>query len=249
MRGAGSLVLVRHGESTANAAQRFTGLLDVGLTYLGEQQARAAARLLAASGSVPDVVLTSPLRRARQTALDIVAELGIDVPVHELWHLEERDYGAITGVGKRRVWEQYGADRFVEWRRTVNGRPPAADPEQIASWNLATGRPQDRRAPGAGESLQDVVDRVRPCWEAEIRPGVLGGACVLVVAHGSSLRALCALIDVLDDAELASLIIPPGQPLRYDVELDGRLLPRGGQFLESRAASARATPIPSDGRT
>ena len=167
MRGAGSLVLVRHGESTANAAQRFTDLLDVELTYVGEQQARAGARLLATSGSVPDVVLTSPLRRARQTALDIVSELGIDVPVRELWRLEERDYGAITGAGTRRVWEQYGSDRFVEWRRTVNGRPPAADPEQVASWNLAGRRPCIRpegpvpvRSPG--RRRQRVLGRLTP---------------------------------------------------------------------------------------
>jgi 2,3-bisphosphoglycerate-dependent phosphoglycerate mutase len=249
MRGTGSLVLLRHGESTANAAQEFTGLLDVELTYLGAQQARAAARLLAESDSVPDLVLTSPLQRARETAQDVLAELGLDVPVLELWRLEERDYGVLTGVGKRRAWEQYGPERFVEWRQTLNGRPPAASPEQIASWNLVSTRPPDLRAPGAGESLQDVVDRVRPCWENEIRPRLRGGHCVLVVAHGTSLRALCAVIDGLDDVELASLNLPSGQPLRYDVGPDGRLLPRAGRLLDGTAASGRAAAIELEGGT
>jgi len=249
MRGTGSLVLLRHGESTANAAQEFTGLLDVELTYLGAQQARAAARLLAASDCVPDLVLTSPLRRARQTAQDVLAELGLDVSVLELWRLEERDYGVLTGVGKRRAWEKYGPDRFVEWRRTLNGRPPAASPGQIASWNLVSTRPPDLRAPGSGESLQDVVDRVRPCWENDIRPRLREGHRALVVAHGNSLRALCAVIDGLDDVELASLNLPPGQPLRYDVGPDGGLLPRAGRFLDAVAAEAAASTIASEGGT
>ena len=248
MRGTGSLVLLRHGESTANAAQEFTGLLDVELTYLGAQQARAAARLLAASDSVPDVVLASPLRRARETAQGVVAELGLDVSVVELWPLEERDYGALTGVGKRRAWEKYGPERFAEWRQTLTARPPAAGPEQIASWHLVSARPPDLRPPGAGESLQDVVDRVRPCWENEIRPRVREGHRVLVVAHGTSLQALCAVVDGLDDVELASLHVPPGQPVRYDVGLDGTLHPRGGRLLEA-AASGHAAAIALEGGT
>lgn len=248
MRGTGSLILLRHGESTANAAQEFTGLLDVELTYLGAQQARAAARLLAGADSVPDLVLASPLRRARETAQHVVTELELDVPTVELWRLEERDYGALTGVGKRRAWEKYGPERFAEWRQTLTGRPPAASPEQIASWHLVSTRPPDLRAPGAGESVQDVVDRVRPCWENDIQPRLREGHRVLVVAHGTSLRALCAVIDGLDDVELASLNVPPGQPVRYDVGPDGTLHPRGGRLLEA-AASGHAAAIALEGGT
>lgn len=250
MSKAGTLVLLRHGESTANAAQRFTGLLDVDLTYLGAQQARAAAGLMERSGAHPDVVLTSPLQRARRTAELVIAELGlVDVPLLSNWRLEERDYGILTGLAKGQVWERYGPERLFEWRRTLHGKPPAAGPEQVAGWDVVSPVTPDSPAPGSSESLQDVIDRVRPCWEGEIRRMLHDGRCILVVAHGNSLRALCAVIDSLNERELERLNIAPGQALEYDPTPDGRLSPRGGRYLDAAAASADAVLIAAEGGT
>jgi 2,3-bisphosphoglycerate-dependent phosphoglycerate mutase len=246
----GRLVLLRHGESTHNAAQRFTGLLDVGLSNLGAEQARDAARLLAQWGVVPDLVVTSPLRRARRTADVVVAELGLDVPPVQQWRLEERDYGVLTGMAKRQVRERFGADKFFEWRRTLHGRPPAARAEDVARWGLVSTRPPGMCAPGSGESLHDVIERVRPCWEGEIRDGLRAGRCVLVVAHGNSLRALCALVEGLDEDELEALNLPQGQPLVYDaVSDDGRVVPGCGRYLDVETALAVAAAIASEGGT
>lgn len=245
----GTLTLLRHGESTYNAARVFTGLLDVDLSPLGERQAREAGRLLAEHAVVPDLVLSSPLRRARRTADAVLAELGCDVPLVEEWRLEERDYGVLTGVPKRQVVERYGHDTFFAWRRTLHGRPPAADPSEVATWGLVSTRPPGLPAPGSGESLHDVIERVRPCWEGEIRSGLGDGRSVLVVAHGNSLRALCALIDDLDEDELEQLNLPAGQPLRYDATPDGRVGPRGGRYLDPVAARAGAALIAAEGGT
>ena len=249
MDGSGTLTLLRHGESTYNAAQVFTGLLDVDLSPRGERQARAAGQLLAERGAIPDVVLSSPLRRARRTADAVVAELGLTVPLVEDWRLEERDYGILTGVPKRTVAERYGHDLFFAWRRTLHGRPPAAEPADVATWGLVSTRPPELPVPGSGESLHDVIERVRPCWEREIRSRLLTGLCVLVVAHGNSLRALCALIDELDEDELEALNLPAGQPLQYGTAPDGRCAPRGGRYLDPQAARAGAELIEAEGGT
>jgi 2,3-bisphosphoglycerate-dependent phosphoglycerate mutase len=248
--GTGTLVLLRHGESTHNAAQRFTGLLDVELSDLGAEQARDAALLLLRAGAIPDLVLTSPLRRARRTAEAVIAELGIDVPLVARWRLEERDYGVLTGMAKHQVRERFGADKFFEWRRTLHGKPPAARPEDVAGWGLVSTRPPGMRAPGSGESLHDVIERVRPCWEGEIREALRAGRCVLVVAHGNSLRALCALIDDLDEDELEALNLPQGQPIVYDVVSDdGGVVPGSGRYIDVEAALAVAAVIAIEGGT
>ncbi len=245
----GTLTLLRHGESTYNAAQVFTGLLDVDLSPRGERQARAAGLLLAERGAIPDVVLSSPLRRARRTAVAVLAELGLGVPLIEEWRLEERDYGVLTGVPKRTVAERYGHDAFFAWRRTLHGRPPAAEPADVARWGLVSTRPPGLPAPGAGESLDDVIARVRPCWEEEIRGRLTAGLRVLVVAHGNSLRALCTLIDELDEDELEALNLPAGQPLQYDTTPGGRCTPRGGRYLDPQSATAGADLIAAEGGT
>ncbi len=249
MHGSGTLTLLRHGESTYNAARIFTGLLDVDLSSLGERQARAAGQLLAERGAIPDLVLSSPLRRARRTADAVLAELGLVVPLVEDWRLEERDYGILTGLPKRTVAERYGHDLFFAWRRTLHGRPPAADPADVATWELVSTRPPGLPVPGSGESLHDVVERVRPCWEEEISSRVQSGRHVLVVAHGNSLRALCALVDDLDEDELEALNLPAGQPLRYDATPGGRYGPRGGCYLDPQAARAGAELIAAEGGT
>lgn len=246
----GVLILLRHGQSTANAAQEFTGLLDVGLTARGRAQARRAARMIAADGSRPDLVVTSPMVRSTLTADLVRAELGLDdVPVLTTWRLAERDYGALTGVAKSQALEQLGAARYFALRRTVDGVPPPATPDQVAGWGNAFADPgSGLPAAGAGESLRDVIARVTPAWQ-QLRDAALDGRVVLVVAHGNSLRALCAVLDRLDPQEIEDLNIPSGHPLRYDVDPDGSVRPRGGRYLDASAARDAAARIAREGGT
>ncbi|EYR62657.1 phosphoglycerate mutase [Actinotalea ferrariae CF5-4] len=243
----GRLVLLRHGESVANAAQEFTGRIDVDLTTRGVAQARDAARLLDAAGLVPDVVLTSPMVRALRTAQVVQTEVGGQVPLRERWRLVERDYGFLTGLAKAAARERLGPERFVSLRRTRHGLPGPLDDDAAARLDLYEALGSGLAPAGRGESLQDVVDRVAPCW-AEARGLVADGAVVLVVAHGNSLRALCLLVDGLSDEEVLHLNLPQAQPLVYALE-DGVPRPRGGRYLDPGTAHAVAAQIASEGGT
>lgn len=250
----GSLVLIRHGESTANAAGAFTGLRDVDLSPHGVEQSHGAAALLAAAGLHPDVVFTSRMLRARRTAGLILTDLGAaDVPVVATWRLNERDYGLLMGMSKADVRERFGNERFHTWRRTLHGTPPPMPTARRDELGLVApdDDPHDPQPDGAGdgESLADVVERIRPLWEEEIRPRAGAGECVLVVAHGNSLRALSALVDGLDDAELEELNLPTAQPVCYDVSPAGVATPRGGRFLDPDRAVLAAIRIMFEGGT
>lgn len=237
----GALVLLRHGESVYNAAHVFTGLLDVRLSGRGEEQARAAGSLLRAEGLVPDRIWTSPMRRSTATTDLLRDAAGLDgVPVTATWRLAERDYGSLTGVPKAEARERYGPQGYITVRRTLDGVPSPATPGQAAAW---TEQPYTEEGsglphPGAGETLRDVVDRVTPVW-VEVRELVTTGRTVLVVAHGNSLRALCAVVDDLSAREVQDLNIPPAQPLVYRWTPDG-LIPRGGRYLDHAAHRAAA---------
>ncbi|WP_024285206.1 2,3-bisphosphoglycerate-dependent phosphoglycerate mutase [Cellulomonas sp. KRMCY2] len=246
----GVLVLLRHGESTANAAQEFTGLLDVGLTSRGRQQATGAARMIVAADLRPDVVVTSPMLRARLTTDLVQAELAAEgVAVVATWRLVERDYGCLTGVSKAQALDQLGPERYFALRRTVDGVPPPATADQVATWDNAFTDPRSGLlVPGSGESLRDVVARVTPSWHL-MRARAQRGETVLVVAHGNSLRALCAVIDGLSPTEIEDLNIPSGHPLRYDVYPDGLVGPRGGRYLDVSAAQDAAARIAREGGT
>jgi 2,3-bisphosphoglycerate-dependent phosphoglycerate mutase len=246
----GVLVLLRHGESTANAAQEFTGLLDVGLTPLGCEQARRAAQMLAADGCRPHTVVTSPMLRATLTTNLVLRELSLDDDaVVASWRLAERDYGCLTGIPKAQALARYGPERYISVRRTMDGVPAPATSQQISRWDRAFTDPgSGLPAPGEGESLRDVITRVAPCWH-RIRERVLRGETVLVVAHGNSLRALCTVVDDLGPADVEVLNIPPGQPLRYDVGPDGTFTPRGGHYLDAPAAREAAERIAHEGGT
>nr|WP_237728206.1 2,3-bisphosphoglycerate-dependent phosphoglycerate mutase [Cellulomonas sp. APG4] len=241
---------MRHGESVHNAAQVFTGLLDVGLTERGREQARDAARLLVAHGLRPDVVVTSPMVRTRRTAELVIDAAGLDgVQVESTWRLAERDYGSLTDVPKAVARERYGPDRFITVRRTLDGTPAPASPAQVSAFGPVYREPgSGLPEPGAGESLRDVVGRVRPCWE-DLLARVHAGERVLVVGHGNSLRALCTLVDGLAPEEVVDLNLPPAQPLRYDLDGDGGLVPRGGRYLDPATAHAHATRIAHEGGT
>lgn len=229
-------MLLRHGESVFNAAGVFTGLLDVDVSDRGRQQARAAAKLLRAHGLVPERTWTSPMRRAAVTTDVVVGELGLDpATVTSTWRLAERDYGSLTGVPKHEARERYGPEGYLTVRRTLDGTPGPATCEQAAAWPVApytepgSGLPE----PGAGETLRDVIDRVAPLWP-ELRAELEAGRTVLVVAHGNSLRALCAVIDELTAHEVQELNVPPAQPLVYRWA-GGAPTPRGGRYLDDDA--------------
>lgn len=245
----GLLVVVRHGESTLNAAQRFTGRMDVDLSDAGVEQAHAAAALIRDGGAVPDVLVSSPMLRARRTAEVIRTDLGLtDVPLDLSWRLVERDYGCLTGLAKHHARELLGPEGFMSMRRTLHGTPPSADPDEAASWDCYAVPGSELSRAGAGESLHDVIARVAPWW-ADMAPVLGRGGTVLVVAHGNSLRALCALIDDLDELEVQDLNLPPGHPLVYDVASDGRATPRGGRYLDPSSAHRAAEQIAREGGT
>lgn len=237
----GTLVLLRHGQSTANADGTFTGLLDVPLTAVGEAQATEAGKTLRGAGVRPDLVLTSTLQRAAHTVDLVTDALGIDVLVEQVWQLGERNYGALTGMTKSRARREYGDAQFQCVRRSLHGRPPAMPWSLWFSLRMSAAfRGAPLRAVGRTESLSDVVTRIRPVLDARIMPAVLQGRTVLVVAHGNSLRALCLLLDSLTEPEVETLNLPTGQPLLYRVEDDGSFMPRGGTYLNSSAKDAAA---------
>lgn len=245
----GTLLLLRHGESLFNATSRFTGLLDVGLTRAGEKQVGEAARLVREAGLIPDVLIRSPMWRAIRTADLLVRHLGIDVPVETTWRLAERDYGCLTGISKAEARARYGKEAFFTWRRTMNGRPPAAAPDQVASW--ADPSPVADSGPlraGSGESLHDVVERVRPLWDV-LRARLAAGECIFMVSHGNTLRALCTVMVGLSDTETEQLNIPAGHPLVFSVDPERRVSPREGCYLDHAAAADAAAKVAAEGGT
>lgn len=244
----GTLVLLRHGESRFNAAQVFTGLLDADLTPAGAAQVEVAARLIADAGLFPDLVVLSPMIRATRTAGLLLDRLGIDPPRLVTWRLVERDYGCLTGVPKHEARRVHGEHAFHHWRRTVDGRPPAATVEQRATWTdpppVADTGPL---VPGQGESLADVMARVRPVWDDDLAPRLRAGATVLVVAHGNTLRALVADAADLTDAQAEALNIPAGHPLVHDVGPDGTV--GVGRYLDPGAARVATALVAAEGGT
>ncbi|MEJ5914747.1 2,3-bisphosphoglycerate-dependent phosphoglycerate mutase [Pseudokineococcus sp. 1T1Z-3] len=255
----GVLVLLRHGQSTFNAEQRFTGLLDPGLTARGEAEARRAAAELLDAGLVPDVVLTSPLRRARRTT-DLVlaglaggrpAEGGAVVPrPEEVWALAERHYGAWSGRLKAPLRAEAGPEDFHALRRRLSGAPPPAGPghERLPDLAPALAHLPAARARGV-ESLADVVARVEPAWRPRVPDLLAAGHTVLVVAHGNSLRAVCVVVDDLSPVEVEALDLPTGHPLVYRADGAGHLTPRGGTYLDAETARRAAEAVAAEGGT
>ena len=236
----GTLVLLRHGQSTWNLENLFTGWTDVDLTELGHSEAAEAGRLLAAEGIEFDQVYTSVLKRAIRTlwiALDTMDRMWL--PVERSWRLNERHYGALQGLDKAQTVARHGAEQVKVWRRSYDIPPPALaldDPRHprfdaryrgLAAANL----------PGA-ESLKDTLARVEPFWNARIAPDLKAGRNVLVVAHGNSLRALVKMLDGMSEADIVEFNIPTGVPIVYD--LDANLDSRGRRFLGDPAAVAAA---------
>jgi 2,3-bisphosphoglycerate-dependent phosphoglycerate mutase len=225
------LVLLRHGQSSWNQENRFTGWVDVPLSPLGVEEARAAGRLLGAQGLEFDRAFTSLLSRAIKTlylALDECGQLWL--PVQRSWRLNERMYGALSGLNKAETAALHGEERVHLWRRSWDIPPPPLT-ENDPHWPG-----HDRRYAALSpaelpktESLKDTFLRLLPYWEAEIAPALRRGQRVLVVAHGNSLRALIKHLDAIGDSEIAELNLPTGVPLLY--ELDDELRPLGHRYL------------------
>lgn len=216
------IVLLRHGQSTWNLENRFTGWTDVDLTEHGEQEARAGGRLLGEQGFRFDVVHTSLLRRAIRTKQIVLDELDqLWLPVQRHWRLNERHYGALQGLNKKETAEKHGDEQVFEWRRSYDVPPPALDasdarhPSHDSRYALLA----PDQVP-ATECLADVVDRMLPYWHDVIVPQLRANQRVLIVAHGNSLRALVKHLDGVSDEEISSLNIPTGIPLVYELDDD-----------------------------
>jgi 2,3-bisphosphoglycerate-dependent phosphoglycerate mutase len=246
----GTLVLLRHGESAWNAEGLFTGWVDVGLSERGFAEAERAGKLLADSGLVLDVVHTSVLVRAIDTAnVTLSAAKLAWLPVRRSWRLNERHYGALQGKNKAQTRAEYGDEQFMAWRRSYDvPPPPLADDDPLSPAS-------DRRyklLPGdvlpRAECLKDVVGRLLPYWQDAIVPDLAVGRTVLVVAHGNSLRALVKHLDGISDADIAALNIPTGIPLEYRLDDAFRPVVPGGRYLDPRAAKASAEAVRNQGR-
>ncbi|HET9733096.1 MAG TPA: 2,3-bisphosphoglycerate-dependent phosphoglycerate mutase, partial [Acidimicrobiales bacterium] len=244
------LLLLRHGQSTANADDSFSGWIDVPLSRRGEEEGRSAARMMEAAGLMPSVVHTSLLERAIRTADTVMRGLGrAELPVIRTWRLNERHYGALQGRSRVEVRAQVGEETFMRWRRSYTSRPPLSSPDQRAA--TAADPRYAHLPPGCvpcGESLHDVHQRLLPYWQDVLAPDVAGGRLPLVVAHGNSLRALCTILDGLNPDEVELLNIPTGIPLLY--ELDDRWQPvvRGGVYLDPEAAELGVAEVMAQGR-
>ena len=242
-----TLILLRHGNSEWNQKNLFTGWVDVRLSELGTSEAKRAGELLAGAGIAPDILYTSLLTRAIQTAnlaLEVADRLWI--PVKRSWRLNERHYGALQGKDKAQTLAEFGEEQFMLWRRSFDVPPPpipADDP-----W-AQTDDPRYAGIDGelpATESLKLVIDRLLPYWESDIAPDLRAGKKVLVTAHGNSLRALVKHLDGISDDDIAGLNIPTGIPLVYD--LDDDLRPTApAAYLDPEAAALGAAAVAAQG--
>lgn len=244
-----TLILLRHGESEWNAKNLFTGWVDVALSEVGRAEAARGGTLLKERNLLPDVVHTSLLRRAITTA-----HLALDncdrhwIPVRRSWRLNERHYGELQGKDKKATLEAFGEEQFMLWRRSYDvPPPPIADDDQFSQFG-------DARYAGLGdecprtECLKDVVRRMLPYWENSIIPDLQSGQVTLVAAHGNSLRALVKHLDGISDEDIASLNIPTGIPLLYQLDSNYKPTKRGGEYLDPDAAATAIEAVANQGK-
>jgi 2,3-bisphosphoglycerate-dependent phosphoglycerate mutase len=234
------LVLIRHGESTWNLENRFTGWTDVGLTPLGVHQAMQAGALLRAHGFDFDVAYTSVLKRATHTLWHVLDAMDRTwLPVVHSWRLNERHYGALQGLNKADMAREYGEEQVLVWRRSYDTPPPplAADDPRRESADRRYAKLKPEEVP-LTECLKDTVARVVPFWDESIGPAIRAGKRVVVAAHGNSIRALVKHLDGISESDIVSLNIPNGIPLVY--ELDAQLNPIRSAYLGDPAAVAAA---------
>jgi 2,3-bisphosphoglycerate-dependent phosphoglycerate mutase len=233
------LVLVRHGQSTWNLENRFTGWTDVGLTDLGWEEAHEAGRLLREGGYVFDVAYTSVLRRAIQTLWVVLQELNLEwMPVTNAWQLNERHYGALQGLNKAETAQKFGEAQVKIWRRSYDVPPPALelDDERHPRFDPRYASLTPEQLP-ATESLKITLERVLPYWHSTLTPVIKSGKRVIIGAHGNSIRALVKYLDNISEADITELNIPTGLPLVY--ELDEDLKPLKSYYLGDPEEAAK----------
>jgi len=244
------LVLVRHGESTWNLENRFTGWTDVDLTPTGIEQAKDAGRLLRDAGFEFDLAYTSVLKRATRTLWHCLDEMDRTwLPVAHSWRLNERHYGALQGLNKAETAKQYGDAQVLTWRRSYDTPPPPLDPQdpRCERGDIRYAKLQPGQVP-LTECLKDTVDRVLPFWNESMSAAIKSGRNVLVAAHGNSIRALVKYLDKVSDSDIVGLNIPNGIPLVY--ELDEALKPIRHYYMgDAAAAQAAANAVAAQGRS
>ena len=242
-----TLILLRHGQSEWNEKNLFTGWVDVRLTDKGKSEAARAGHLMKEHGLLPDVLHTSLLSRAIQTAnlaLDTADRLWI--PVKRSWRLNERHYGALQGKDKSQTLAEFGEEQFQLWRRSFDVPPPHIDPSDTYAQQGDPRYADIEDFVPTTESLKLVINRMLPYWSADIAPDVALGKVTLVVAHGNSLRGLVKHLEGISDEDIAELNIPTGMPLVY--ELDDTLKITGpGTYLDPDAAAAGAASVAAQG--
>ena len=243
-----TLILLRHGNSVWNQENLFTGWVDVDLSDQGRAEAKRAGELLAESGLKPDLLYTSRLKRAINTAhiaLNAAERSWIDV--QRDWRLNERHYGALQGKDKAQTLAEYGPEMFQTWRRSFDVPPPPIDDSNEFS------QAHDERYADLGdnipktECLKDVLERMLPFWLSDIQPSLKSGKTVLVTAHGNSLRALVKHLDGVSDEDIAELNIPTGIPLVYKLDENFKPVIAGGEYLDPEAAAAGAAAVAAQG--
>jgi 2,3-bisphosphoglycerate-dependent phosphoglycerate mutase len=241
------LVLLRHGQSAWNKTDQFTGWVDVPLTEQGEAEAKNAGKLLKDKNVLPDIVFTSLLRRAINTAniaLDEADRLWI--PVQRSWRLNERHYGNLQGKDKAQIRQEYGDEQFMIWRRSYATPPPDIEASNPYTQN------DDPRYAGdpvpQAEALANVVVRVQPYWESDIIPALKTGKTVMIAAHGNSLRAIVKMLDDLSEDEISKVNIPTGIPLVYELDENFKPIKPRGEYLDPEAAVAGAAAVAAQGQ-
>ena len=244
------LILLRHGESEWNAKNLFTGWVDVDINEKGVGEAEKAAELLQSEGLLPDVLHTSLLRRAIHTA-QITLD-GCDrhwIPVKRSGRLNERHYGTLPGLTTTEIRAQFGEEQFMQWRRSYDVPPPAIDRDgEYSQFNDPRYADIAENERPLTECLKDVVARMLPYWESDIKPDLAAGNTVLIAAHGNSLRALVKHLDGITDDEISGLNIPTGVPLYYELDDSFAPVTRGGRYLDPEAAAASIEAVKNQGK-
>ena len=216
------VVLLRHGESTWNKENRFTGWTDVGLSKKGGEEAHKAGKVLLKEGYVFDIAFTSVLKRAIETLWITLQEMDLQwIPVHRCWRLNERHYGALQGLNKSETAAKFGEDQVLTWRRSYDTQPPALEEtDDRYPGKDPRYKDLDKKDVPRTECLKDTVARFLPYWHETIAPTIKSGKHVLIAAHGNSLRALVKYLDNVSDEAIVKLNIPTGLPLVYELDKD-----------------------------
>ena len=243
------LILLRHGESEWNAKNLFTGWVDVELSDKGRAEATRGGQLLKEANLLPDVLHTSLLTRAINTADIALSSAGVvGIPIKRSWRLNERHYGSLQGKDKAATLKEYGEQQFQLWRRSFDSPPPPiADDDQYSQKN-------DPKYANLGESLpkteclKDVVARVIPYLNDEIKSDLVSGKVVLITAHGNSIRAIVKYLDDISDTDIAGVNIPTGIPLLYELNESFKPITKGGRYLDPEAAKASIEAVANQGR-